>query len=119
LTCTLNPVTHAAPLIHRHTHIQEDRRQQALEKYREQEKEDAVRRAEVAKKIAAEEQARAKQEKALLANALLTKANAQAEEYLKQAAIRDLDKDDHGRSSKPLFEHVNVHKAGCGGEVGA
>ena len=118
LTCTPNPVTHAALLIHRHIHIQEERRKEALEKYQEQQKEDAVRRAEVAKKIAAEEQARAKQEKAVFANALLTKANAQAEEYLKQAAIKDPYKDNHGRSSKPLFEHVNVHKAGCGGEDG-
>jgi hypothetical protein len=78
-----------------------------------------VRRAEVAKKIAAEDQARSKKEKAKLANALLLKAKAQAEEQLKQAAMRDLYKDDHGRSSSPLFEHANVHKAGCGGEDGA
>jgi hypothetical protein len=78
-----------------------------------------VRTAEVAKRIAAEEQARAKQAKAKLANALLLKVKAQAEEQLKQAAMRDLYKDDHGRSSSPLFEHANVHKAGCGGEDGA
>jgi hypothetical protein len=78
-----------------------------------------VRRAEVAKKIAAEDQARAKMEKAKLANALLLKAKAQAEEQSKRAAIRDLDKNEHGRSSSPLFEHANVHKPGCGGEDGA
>lgn len=75
--------------------------------------------AEVAKKIAAEDQARAKQEKAKLANALLLKAKAQAEEQSKWAAITELDKNEHGRSSKPLYEHTNVHKAGCGGEDGA
>jgi len=98
--------------------LAEERRQQALERYQEQQKEDAVRTAEVAKRIAAEEQARAKQAKAKLANALLLKVKAQAEEQLKQAAMRDLYKDDHGRSSSPLFEHANVHKAGCGGEDG-
>ena len=78
-----------------------------------------MRRAEVAKKIAAEEQARAKQYKAKLANSLLLKAKVQAEEHLQEIANRNLYKDEHGRSSSPLFEHVNVHKAGCGGEDGA
>lgn len=104
--------------IHTDTHIQEEQQKEALEQYQEQQREDAVRRAEVAKKLAAEEQARANHYKSKLANALLLKAKVQAEEHLQQIAIRNLYKDEHGRSSTPLFEHVNVHKAGCGSEDG-
>jgi len=98
--------------------LQEEARERALDKYEKQQKEDAERRVEIAKKLATEEEARAKKEKAKLANALLLKAKAQADEKLHQAMMNDLYKDEHGRSSSPLFEHINVHKTGCGGEDG-
>ena len=54
-----------------------------MAKYDKQEDEDRQRRATIAAKLAAEERHRAKLEKAKLAHALMSKAQAQAAEHLK------------------------------------
>jgi len=98
--------------------IQAEARKMAQQRYDKQQKQDTIKQAEVAKKIQQEDAARNHLQKAKLANLFLQKAQEQAKEHANKEMEDTLYKSQHGRSSSPLFQHVDATKSHCGGTRG-